>query len=103
MTYGGSNQPRPSRNERREAAREKARLLREEQKKRERRNKILIQGGIIVAVGGPQVKAAGAGAAKYPGVQFVVVGAPPVPAGPNLAGAQADASSVAERVRPLVR
>jgi protein-disulfide isomerase len=50
MTYGGSNQPRPSRNERREAAREKARLLREEQKKRERRNKILIQGGIIVAV-----------------------------------------------------
>lgn len=50
MTYGGSNQPRPTRNERREAAREKARILREEQKKRERRNKILIQGGIIVAV-----------------------------------------------------
>ena len=39
MTYGGSNQPRPTRNERREAAREKARILREEQKKRERRNK----------------------------------------------------------------
>lgn len=50
MTYGGSNQPRPTRNERREAAREKARLLREEQKKRERRNKFLIQGGVIVAV-----------------------------------------------------
>jgi protein-disulfide isomerase len=50
MTYGGSNQPRPTRNERREAAREKARILREEQKKRERRNKFLIQGGIIVAV-----------------------------------------------------
>ena len=50
MTYGGSNQPRPTRNERREAAREKARVLREEQKKRERRNKVLIQGGIIVAV-----------------------------------------------------
>ena len=50
MTYGGSNQPRPTRNERREAAREKARILREEQKKRERRNKVLIQGGIIVAV-----------------------------------------------------
>ena len=46
----GSNQPRPSKNERREAAREKARALREEQKKRERRNKILLQGGIIVAV-----------------------------------------------------
>lgn len=50
MTYGGSNQPRPTRNERREAAREKARVLREEQKKRERRRKHLIQGGVIVAV-----------------------------------------------------
>lgn len=50
MSNGGPNQPRPSRNERREAAREKARLLREEQKKRERRNKVLIQGGVIVAV-----------------------------------------------------
>jgi protein-disulfide isomerase len=50
MTYGGSNQPRPTRNDRREAAREKARILREEQKKRERRNKFFIQGGIIVAV-----------------------------------------------------
>lgn len=50
MSNGGANQPRPSRNEQREAAREKARVLREEQKKRERRNKWLIQGGIIVAV-----------------------------------------------------
>ncbi|SIN68467.1 DsbA family protein [Agromyces cerinus] len=50
MSNGGSNQPRPTRNEQREAAREKARELREEQKKRERRNKWLIQGGVIVAV-----------------------------------------------------
>jgi len=50
MSNGGSNQPRPTRNEQREAAREKARALREEQKKRERRNKWLIQGGVIVAV-----------------------------------------------------
>lgn len=50
MSNGGSNQPRPTRNEQREAAREKARVLREEQKKRERRNKWLIQGGVIVAV-----------------------------------------------------
>lgn len=50
MTYGGSNQPRPTKNERREAAREKARTLREEQKKRERRNKVLLQGGIVLAV-----------------------------------------------------
>lgn len=46
----GSNQPRPTRNERREAAREKARLLREAQRKREKRNKVLIQGGVVVAV-----------------------------------------------------
>lgn len=50
MSNGGSNQPRPTRNEQREAAREKARVLREEQKKRERRNKWLIQGGVILAV-----------------------------------------------------
>ena len=50
MSNGGADKPRPSRNEQREAAREKARVLREEQKKRERRNKWLIQGGVIVAV-----------------------------------------------------
>ena len=50
MSNGGADRPRPSRNEQREAAREKARVLREEQKKRERRNKWLIQGGVIVAV-----------------------------------------------------
>lgn len=50
MSTGGSTQPRPTRNERRDAAREKARVLREEQKKRERRNKLLIQGGVVVAI-----------------------------------------------------
>ena len=50
MSTGGPIQPRPTRNERREAAREKARLLREEQKKKDRRNKVLIQGGVIVAI-----------------------------------------------------
>jgi len=50
MSTGGPNQPRPTRNERREAAREKARVLREEQKKRERRNRFLIIGGVVVAV-----------------------------------------------------
>lgn len=50
MTYGGSNQPRQTRNERREAAREKARILREQQKKRERRNRALIVTGVTVAV-----------------------------------------------------
>ena len=41
---------RPSKNDRREAAREKARQLREEQKKRERRNKILLGSGIGIGV-----------------------------------------------------
>ncbi|MDR5698225.1 DsbA family protein [Agromyces aerolatus] len=50
MSNGGSNQPRPSRNDRREAAREKAKVLREQQKKKDRRKKVLIQGGVIVAV-----------------------------------------------------
>ncbi len=50
MSIGGSSQPRPTRNERRDAAREKARILREEQKKRDRRKRLLIQGGVIVAV-----------------------------------------------------
>jgi len=50
MSNGGSSQPRPTRNERRDAAREKARALREEQKKKDRRKKVLIQGGVIVGV-----------------------------------------------------
>ncbi len=50
MSNGGPYQPRPTRNERRDAARETARVLREQQKKKERRNRVLIQGGIIVAV-----------------------------------------------------
>jgi len=49
MSTGGS-EPRPTRNQRREAAREKARVLREEQRKRDRRNKILIQGGVVLAI-----------------------------------------------------
>ncbi|MRG61024.1 thioredoxin domain-containing protein [Agromyces sp. CFH 90414] len=50
MSNGGSSQPRPTRNDRREAAREKARLLREEQKKRDRRKKVIVQSSVIVGV-----------------------------------------------------
>jgi protein-disulfide isomerase len=49
----GRNQPgknQPSKNQRREAARDKARSLREAQKKKDRRNRLLLQGGIAVAV-----------------------------------------------------
>ncbi|PJJ61956.1 DsbA family protein [Compostimonas suwonensis] len=48
MTNGGPGDSRPTRNERREAAREKAKALREQQRKKDRRNKVLLQGGLIV-------------------------------------------------------
>ncbi len=41
---------RPTKNERREQAREQARQLREQAQKRERRNRVFLQGGIILAV-----------------------------------------------------
>ena len=46
----GSKGGRPTKNERRDAAREKARVLREQQKKRDRRNRVFLQGGIAAAV-----------------------------------------------------
>jgi protein-disulfide isomerase len=49
LSYGTSGDGRLSKNEKREAAREKARVLREEHKKKERRNKLLLQGGVLVA------------------------------------------------------
>jgi protein-disulfide isomerase len=50
MTNGGANDSRANKNERREAAREKARELRDAQKKKERRNRVFIQSGIGVVV-----------------------------------------------------
>ena len=49
MSYGTSGDSRLSKNEKREAAREKARVLREEQKKKDRRTKLILQGSIILA------------------------------------------------------
>ncbi|HEX3680660.1 MAG TPA: thioredoxin domain-containing protein [Galbitalea sp.] len=49
MTYGEAGD-RGGTNQRREAAREKARDLRDQQRKKERRNRFLLQGGIIVGV-----------------------------------------------------
>ena len=46
----GSPGSRPTRNERREDARSKAKLHREEQLKKDKRNRVLLQGGIAVAV-----------------------------------------------------
>ncbi|MGO4692047.1 DsbA family protein [Glaciibacter sp. 2TAF33] len=48
MSIGGPTESRPSKNQRREAAREKAKELRENQKKKDRRNRVLLQGGIVV-------------------------------------------------------
>jgi protein-disulfide isomerase len=48
MSFDGPSDERPTKNQRREAARLKARQLREDQKKKERRNRVLLQGGIVV-------------------------------------------------------
>jgi protein-disulfide isomerase len=76
MTNGGPIDSRPSRNERREAAREKARQLRVEQKKRDRRNRVFLQSGIIVGV-----------LAIAAVVMLIIVSAirPPVPGPANMA------------------
>lgn len=50
MTSGQPGDIRASRNQRRDAAREKARQLRLEQRKKDRRNKVLLKGGIAVAL-----------------------------------------------------
>jgi protein-disulfide isomerase len=49
MTYGEAGD-RGSKNQRREAAREKARELRDQQRKKERRNRIFLQGGIGLGI-----------------------------------------------------
>ncbi|MFO7691293.1 MAG: thioredoxin domain-containing protein [Cryobacterium sp.] len=46
MTSGGLSDSRPSKNERRELARDKAKLLRVSQKKKDSRRRVLLQGGI---------------------------------------------------------
>ncbi len=50
MTNDGSGDNRLSKNQRREDAREKARILREDQKKKDRRNRFLLQGSLVVVV-----------------------------------------------------
>lgn len=50
MSNGNSGDSRLSKNERREAAREKARIQRAEQKKKDRRSKLFLQGGVGLAL-----------------------------------------------------
>jgi protein-disulfide isomerase len=50
MTYDSSSDRGLSKNERREAAREKARALREQQKKKDRRSRVILQGSLAVLV-----------------------------------------------------
>lgn len=50
MTDSPAAPHRPSKNERRAEAREKARQLRQEQQKKERKQKLLLQGGVALAV-----------------------------------------------------
>ena len=48
MTHGSSGGDRQSKNERREAARQKAKVLRESQRKKDRRSKVVLQGSVIL-------------------------------------------------------
>ncbi|TFC42812.1 DsbA family protein [Cryobacterium shii] len=48
MTIGGSGDGRPSKNQRRDAARKKATKIRVEQRKKDRRNRVFVRGGIAV-------------------------------------------------------
>lgn len=50
MTYDNKNGTGLSKNERREAAREKSRALREQQKKKDRRSRVILQGSLAVLV-----------------------------------------------------
>jgi protein-disulfide isomerase len=49
MTYGNPGSSRQSKNERREAAREKSKVLRDAQRKKEKRGKVVLQGSVIIA------------------------------------------------------
>jgi protein-disulfide isomerase len=54
MSYGSAGDGRLSKNERREAAREKAKVLREQQRKKDLRNRIFLFGGlgvVVIAIG----------------------------------------------------
>lgn len=50
MSYDGSSDSGLSKNERREAARDKARVLRDQQKKKDRRSRVILQGSLAVLV-----------------------------------------------------
>ncbi len=48
MSYGTGGDSRLTKNEKREAAREKSRVMREQQQKKDRRSRVLLQGGIVL-------------------------------------------------------
>lgn len=75
MDNGGSDVP-PTKNQRREATREKAKELRDTQRKREKRNRVFLQGGIVLAV-----------LAIVGAVAFIITSAirPPAPGPANMA------------------
>lgn len=83
---GAGSSNRPTKNERRDAAREKARILREQQKRRERRNKVLLQGGIIL------------GALAIVAVIAVIIVTSIKPAGPVPTAAQQDGFVVGQNL-----
>lgn len=111
MTNGGGS-ARPSHNERREAAREKARQLRQRQRKRERRNRLLLSSGIglaslaIIAVIGfiifTSIRPAGPGPANMAsdglkiGQNLEAVTTAPLPAGADPVPSAANPANVVD-------
>lgn len=79
---GAGSQNRPTKNERRDAARDKARVLREQQKRKDRRNRFLLQGGIVL------------GALAIVAVVAVIIVTSIKPAGPVPTAAQNDGFTV---------
>ena len=89
MTNSGSGNNRPTKDNRRDAAREKARTLREQQKKKERRNRILWQGGIGVAV------------IAIVAIIFLVVSSSVTPAGPGPTNMASDGITIGKDLKAV--
>lgn len=84
---GAGSQNRPTKNERRDAARDKARVLREQQKRKDRRNRFLLQGGIVL------------GALAIVAVVAVIIVTSIKPAGPVPTAAQNDGFTVGAELK----
>lgn len=89
MTIGGSGDSRPSKNQRRDAVRTKAKRIREEQKKKDRRYRVALRSGIAVA-----------GVAIAAVIAVVIINSIP-PVGPGPANMASDGVLISEGMTPV--